>query len=133
MVPTTNIERTGSPTHARRQRRSRQPEVTAAPGRLWVLVAAVLVPLVLSLAGAMGGTATGPAPVGVATGTAGPVSPPGTGAGVAAPVHVVHPGETMWTIARDLSPDGDVRSTVDRLVALNGTADLQVGQRLRLS
>ena len=50
----------------------------------------------------------------------------------AAAVHIVQPGETVWTIARDLEPEGDLRATVDRLVARNGGADLQVGQQLVL-
>ncbi|MFZ6004987.1 MAG: LysM peptidoglycan-binding domain-containing protein [Actinomycetota bacterium] len=47
-------------------------------------------------------------------------------------VHVVQPGDTLWSIARSLDPDGDVRLTVDRLVDLNGGAPLSVGQRLDL-
>jgi Tfp pilus assembly protein FimV len=47
--------------------------------------------------------------------------------------YVVQPGDTLWTIARDLAPTGDVRAEVDRLVDLNGTAALQAGQRLRLT
>ena len=50
----------------------------------------------------------------------------------AAAVHVVQPGETVWTIARTMAPDGDVRATVDRIVARNGGPVLQVGQRLVL-
>lgn len=48
------------------------------------------------------------------------------------PVHVVRPGDTVWSVARSLDPDGDIRATVDRLVARNGGATLQVGQRLAL-
>ncbi|MGQ0617978.1 MAG: LysM peptidoglycan-binding domain-containing protein [Acidimicrobiia bacterium] len=127
--PAPGVDRSG-------RHRSRPADVTAAPGRSWLLVVAVLLPLLLALAVATSGTARGPAQAAVATEAAGPESQPTAAApadGNAAPVHVVHPGETLWTIARDLAPDGDVRSTVDRLVALNGTADLQVGQRLRLS
>ncbi len=47
-------------------------------------------------------------------------------------VHVVQPGDTLWSIARDLAPGADVRLTVDRLVDLNGGAPLAVGQRLVL-
>lgn len=47
-------------------------------------------------------------------------------------VHVVQPGDTLWSIARELEPGGDVRLTVDRLVDLNGGATLTVGQRLVL-
>lgn len=47
-------------------------------------------------------------------------------------VHVVQPGDTLWSIAREVAPDADVRLVVDRLVDLNGGAPLQVGQRLVL-
>ena len=45
-------------------------------------------------------------------------------------IHVVQPGETLWSIAEQVAPDGDVRATVDRLADLNGGAAIQVGQRL---
>jgi hypothetical protein len=55
-----------------------------------------------------------------------PASPPGH------PVHVVQPGETLWSIARTLHPDGDIRPLVDRLVELNGGDHIEVGQVLEL-
>jgi hypothetical protein len=45
---------------------------------------------------------------------------------------LVQPGETLWDIARDLRPVGDVRSLVDELAALNGGASLEAGQTLVL-
>jgi hypothetical protein len=45
----------------------------------------------------------------------------------------VQPGDTLWSIARELAPAGDIRAEVDRLQDLNGTAALQAGQRLRLT
>jgi Tfp pilus assembly protein FimV len=48
------------------------------------------------------------------------------------PVHVVQPGETLWSIARTLRPDGDIRPLVDRLVELNGGDHLEAGQVLVL-
>ena len=45
---------------------------------------------------------------------------------------LVQPGETLWTIARDLQPSGDVRPLVDELAALNGGATLEAGQNLVL-
>jgi nucleoid-associated protein YgaU len=48
-------------------------------------------------------------------------------------VYVVQPGDTIWSIAHALDPAGDTRATVDRIVALNGSAALEPGQRLRLS
>ena len=50
----------------------------------------------------------------------------------AAEVHVVQPGDTLWSIARSLEPEGDVRLVVDRLVDLNGGAPITVGQQLVL-
>lgn len=58
-----------------------------------------------------------------------PASVAGTSSG---PVHVVQPGETLWSIAQGLDAGGDVRLVVDRLVHLNGRAPLTVGQRLQL-
>ena len=48
-------------------------------------------------------------------------------------VYVVQPGDTVWSIARELDPSGDPRAMVDRIVDLNGSAALQPGQRLRLN
>lgn len=47
---------------------------------------------------------------------------------------VVEPGETLWSIALEQAPQGsDVRSYVDRIVALNGgRATVAPGVRLRL-
>lgn len=47
-------------------------------------------------------------------------------------VYVVRPGDTLWSIARRLQPEGDIRPLVDRLADLNGGAGLRAGQRLRL-
>ena len=51
---------------------------------------------------------------------------------VAGSVYVVQPGDTLWSIARGIRPGGDVRPVVDRLVAANGGAELQVGERITL-
>ena len=48
------------------------------------------------------------------------------------PIHVVQPGETVWSIAESLDA-GDVRGLVRRIAKLNGgSTELQVGQRLVL-
>jgi hypothetical protein len=47
-------------------------------------------------------------------------------------IHLVQPGETLWHIARDLQPSGDLRALVDELAALNGGATLEAGQTLVL-
>lgn len=50
------------------------------------------------------------------------------------PTHVVQPGETLWSIATEIQPEGDVRPLVDKLMERNGgSATLAAGQRLDLS
>lgn len=45
---------------------------------------------------------------------------------------VVQPGDTLWSIARSLQPEGDVRSLVDDLAQANGGASVRAGQRVVL-
>jgi len=47
-------------------------------------------------------------------------------------VYVVRPGDTMWSIASSLQPDGDVRALVDQLTERAGGSGLQAGQRIPL-
>jgi hypothetical protein len=49
---------------------------------------------------------------------------------VSAEVVVVQPGETYWSIAQALGGSGDIRERVDALVAANGGAFLEVGDRV---
>jgi len=54
-----------------------------------------------------------------------------THAGSAPGTHIrVRTGDTIWSIARRIQPNGDVRPLVDRLVAANGSSMLQAGDRL---
>ena len=46
--------------------------------------------------------------------------------------HVVHAGETMWSIATEVAPAGEAATYVERLVAVNGTASVAPGQVLAL-
>jgi nucleoid-associated protein YgaU len=48
-------------------------------------------------------------------------------------VYVVQPGDTLWSIARQVQPTGDVRPLVERLERANHGARLQVGDRLTLN
>ncbi|MDQ3106221.1 MAG: LysM peptidoglycan-binding domain-containing protein [Actinomycetota bacterium] len=51
---------------------------------------------------------------------------------VARATHVVAPGDTLWSIARTLVPEGDVRPVVDALAASRDGRPLQVGERIVL-
>ena len=46
--------------------------------------------------------------------------------------YVVQPGDTLWSIATRLDPQGDPRPVVDRLAAANGGSTILVGQRIDL-
>ena len=54
---------------------------------------------------------------------------------VARSAYVVRQGDTLWSIARRVSPTGDPRTVVDALSAENGisAADLKPGQVLVVS
>jgi LysM repeat protein len=54
-------------------------------------------------------------------------------AAVATDLYVVQPGDTLWSIAAEIDPTGDVRATVDALAGLNGGSSLSVGQRLTIN
>lgn len=78
-----------------------------------------------------GGSLTAPAAA-TSSGAAPSVLPTSVPSG--APSVVVGPGDTLWSIARQVTPaGGDVAATVDRLVARNGgLTSLQPGMRLLL-
>jgi hypothetical protein len=48
-------------------------------------------------------------------------------------VLVAQPGDSYWTLAEAVHAGGDLRSTVDALVAANGGGDLHPGDRITLS
>ena len=93
------------------------------------LALAALVALALvgaaSLLGA-GAAASGPAPTAIEGAGAAAAAP---GASLADEV-VVAPGDTLWSIATSLRPEGDVRLVVDALAARAGGAELVPGQRI---
>ena len=70
--------------------------------------------------GALGGALTAPVRS---------TPPPAHGATVVE----VAPGDTLWSIARRLQPEGDPRPLVDRLAASNGGAVVRAGDRLVVS
>jgi hypothetical protein len=47
-------------------------------------------------------------------------------------VIVVRDGDTLWSIARELDPEGDPRALVSQLAERSGGAGLRPGQRLRV-
>ena len=51
---------------------------------------------------------------------------------VAQQVHVVQPGDTLWSIARAMHPSGDVRAVVQQLDDARHGAPLRVGDRIEL-
>ena len=71
-----------------------------------------------------GDGAVGPTPAVAAPVAPAPVEP--------APEWVVQPGDTLWSIAAELRPEGDVRELVDALADRAGGASLQAGQRIPL-
>lgn len=47
-------------------------------------------------------------------------------------VHIVQPGDTLWSIARAVHPTGDVRAVVQQLADSRHGAALQVGERIEI-
>ena len=103
----------------------RSPCRTPSVYRRRRLVAALLMVAVLVLALSAGRAAL--RAVRSAAPAAGAVSTVGPSNG---PVVIVQAGDTLWGIARRLTPHGDIRPVVDRLVAAHGNGPLQPGERL---
>jgi len=55
------------------------------------------------------------------------------GAPVTANIHLVQPGDTLWSLVRGAHPEGDIRPTVARLQAEHGPGPLVPGERVRLA
>jgi Tfp pilus assembly protein FimV len=55
-----------------------------------------------------------------------------TGADATPALHVAAPGDTLWSIADRYRGDVSHTRYVDALVSLNGGADVQIGQAVRL-
>ncbi|MCU1454441.1 MAG: hypothetical protein JWN46_2587 [Acidimicrobiales bacterium] len=62
-----------------------------------------------------------------------PAAPSAPAAPIGASAVVVRPGDTLWSIARRLHPNGDVRGVVDQLAAAHGQGPLRVGERLPIA
>ncbi len=89
------------------------------------LLTLLLVGAWLLAAGVIGGTAPASSP-----GT--PGTPSLQAVRVAAASYVVQPGDTLWSVARRLRPEGDIRPLVDHLGRQTGGSPLRPGQRISL-
>lgn len=94
-----------------------------AVGLLLLVIAAVLVLAQSTLAGTGGGPLT-------TTGAA--ATPSDSMAPAAASVWVVRPGDTLWSIARSLDPNGDIRPLVDRLSSQVHGGNIYPGETIAL-
>ena len=97
--------------------------------RLMVLLAAVTAALLLVLAASRAAATFRDVPASVPERRPAPALSTQVEA-VTSGAYVVQPGDTLWSIARRMQPEGDIRPLVDDLVHENGGTDLAVGQRL---
>jgi hypothetical protein len=121
-------------------RRVRRPAAVYRRRRIAVLAVAVAVLTLLAIAAAVASSlAASSATEAVDADGAPPVEAPSPAAAAVAPeaaltgTYVVQPGDTLWHIATDLDPSGDVRALVDDLADLAGPGPLEAGQRLDLT
>jgi hypothetical protein len=114
-------------------RHRQPPEVYLARRRAVALVVAGLLLVVLLGAGALVRAATAP---GDATGASSPEPTAVVAGSVGQPdlpaSYVVQPGDSLWSIAEELDPRGDIRPLVDELARRAGPGVLEAGTRLEL-
>jgi LysM repeat protein len=97
---------------------------------VWLVrLALVALVSVLAVAGLL--LSTGTSGQGSVSGPAAPVAVPAATDAPAA-VHVVQPGDTLWSIAAAVAPGSDPRPIVDELARRSGGAGLQPGQRIAI-
>ena len=106
----------------------RRPLPAAVYRRRRLMVAALFLGALLALGWVLGALGGGPLTASEAgsTGVHLEMAP------VAKATYVVAPGDTLWSIARHLAPEGDVRPVVDALAAHRDGRPLQVGERVTL-
>ncbi len=63
---------------------------------------------------------------------AGDAVPTGAGTLGIGTVVIAQPGDTLWSLAREVQPDGDVRPLVARLARSHGGSALRAGDRIVL-
>ncbi len=102
----------------------RSPEVMAATYRRRRVVAALVVVTVVVVALQLLQVLAG-----VAAGWAAPASAPIDGPTV---VVEAEAGDTLWTLARQVHPTGDVRPVVEAMVADRGTAAVSIGEEVHV-
>ena len=111
---------------------SRRPLVRRHPAAVYrrrrLLVAALFLGALLAGSWVLGALGGGP----LTASEAGPSAVELEMAPVSQATHVVQPGDTLWSIARALVPEGDVRPVVDSLAAHRNGRPLQVGERITL-
>jgi hypothetical protein len=102
----------------------RSADAMAATYRRRRLVAGLLLVTVLAL-----GWVAIDAAAGAAARLAAPQSAP-----IEGPTVVVEagPGDTLWTLAREVHPSGDVRPAVEAMIAERGGSAVQVGDEVRV-
>lgn len=102
----------------------RSPQALAATYRRRRLVAALVVLTVLVVA-----VQLAQALAGVATGWSAP-----TPAAIDGPTVTIEAeqGDTLWSLAREVHPDGDVRPVVRAMVADRGTAAVEEGEQVQV-
>ena len=109
-----------------------QPDETVQPVEPLFSTQAVLAAIVLTLVLVVGALAVGRGAFAGFAPDAPSAAAPVAGATEAGPTVVVRPGDTLWSIARDLQPTGDIRPLVDRLVAAHGSTSITPGDRIAL-
>jgi hypothetical protein len=107
----------------------RRPLPASVYRRRRLAVAAVLLSIVLAAGWAVQSLGRGPLTTSDAGARSVTVLPMET---VARTTYVVAPGDTLWSIARQLAPEGDVRPVVDSLAAHRHGRPLQVGEVIAL-
>jgi LysM repeat protein len=55
---------------------------------------------------------------------------PAAGAPAGGSVVIVQPGDTLWSLAREVQPEGDIRPLVAQLSRAHGGSSLRAGERL---
>ncbi|HEX7132620.1 MAG TPA: hypothetical protein VF228_08595, partial [Iamia sp.] len=102
----------------------RSPAALAATYRRRRLVAVLVLVTVLVVAVQLAQVLAG-----VAAGWSAPTAAPIDGPTVTVEAG---PGDTLWSLAREVHPEGDVRPVVEAMVADRGTAAVVVGDQVRV-